>query len=69
MFTGFLNNNTFPPSILERIVDVNSENGGVYRCQVISTAGTFEENYVLSIKGKFNPLLFKYLFMIETDFF
>lgn len=34
-----------------RITEVKPENGGVYRCQVLSTAGTFEENYVLSIQG------------------
>lgn len=38
-------------SSVHRVTDVKPENGGVYRCQVLSTAGSFEENYVLSIQG------------------
>ncbi|XP_046437149.1 basement membrane-specific heparan sulfate proteoglycan core protein-like isoform X37 [Daphnia pulex] len=48
---GSLSRNTQVLGNLLRVTDVKPENGGVYRCQVLSTAGTFEENYVLSIQA------------------
>jgi len=37
---------------IDRVTDVKPENGGVYRCQVHSPAGNFEDNYILAIQGK-----------------
>ena len=36
-----------------RIWGVESENGGVYRCEVRTPTGTIYDDYVLAIQGKY----------------